>query len=349
MKFQSIKKFTALFLTLLLLLVFTGCSPASEPPADTADGNQAETFTITDQAGRTVEIPNNVESVAMTWGPAANFVLALGKGDIISAFNYSGEFAAKVSPNLANVSSVGKGKPDMEALAKLKPDVFIHKANDTATLEAVQDLGIPAVGIYSETQDDLLVATELVGKVLGAEEQATKLINFYNEKINFAADLVKDIPADERKTVIVMGSEIGKVANGTMLQSFLIETAGGINLAKDIVSEETWPTVGTEQIFSWDPDYIFCVNSSQATYSPEELKADASFANLKAVKNDQIAIVPSDQDLWDFPGVQSCLGVLWMLNQMYPDLYSEADLIKDIDAFYNLAYGMTFDREWLGY
>ncbi|NLM20768.1 MAG: ABC transporter substrate-binding protein, partial [Peptococcaceae bacterium] len=125
--------------------------------------------------------------------------------------------------------------------------------------------------------------------------------------------------------------------------------AGGINLAKDIVSEETWPTVGTEQIFSWDPDYIFCVNSSQATYSPEELKADASFANLKAVKNDQIAIVPSDQDLWDFPGVQSCLGVLWMLNQMYPDLYSEADLIKDIDAFYNLAYGMTFDREWLGY
>ncbi|NLM20910.1 MAG: ABC transporter substrate-binding protein, partial [Peptococcaceae bacterium] len=266
MKFQSIKKFTALFLTLLLLLVFTGCSPASEPPADTADGNQAETFTITDQAGRTVEIPNNVESVAMTWGPAANFVLALGKGDIISAFNYSGEFAAKVSPNLANVSSVGKGKPDMEALAKLKPDVFIHKANDTATLEAVQDLGIPAVGIYSETQDDLLVATELVGKVLGAEEQATKLINFYNEKINFAADLVKDIPADERKTVIVMGSEIGKVANGTMLQSFLIETAGGINLAKDIVSEETWPTVGTEQIFSWDPDYIFCVNSSQATY-----------------------------------------------------------------------------------
>ena len=351
MRFIGIKKVTAVLLMLLLAIMFTGCSSSktNAPVDNQANTQQSSTFTVTDQAGRQVEIPANVDSVAMTWGPAANFVLALGKGNIVTGINYTSDFAAKVAPNLANVGTVGKGKPDMEALAKSKPDVFIHKANDTQTLDAVQKLGIAAVGIYSEDPEDMIIATELVGKVLGAEDKATQLINFYNEKNAFAKNLIKDIPANERKTAIVMGSDLGKVANGTMIQSYLIETAGGINMAKDIESKETWPTVGTERIFSWNPDYIFCATSNQATYKIKELKMDASFANLAAVKNNRIALIPSTQDLWDFPGVQSALGTLWMLNQMYPEKYTEEDLIKDVDAFYNMAYGMNFDRQWLGY
>ncbi len=351
MRFKGIKKVTALLLFLFVAMVFTGCSPskAKEPAANQSNTQPSSTFTITDQAGRQVEIPAKVDSVVMTWGPASNFVLALGKGNIVTGINYTSDFAAKVSPNLANVGTVGKGTPDMEALAKLKPDVFIHKANDIQTLEAVQKLGIAAVGIYSETPEDMIIATQLVGTVLGAEDKAEQLINYYNEKNTFVKNLVKDIPANERKTAIVMGSDIGKVANGGMIQSYLVETAGGINMAKDIESKETWPTVGTEQIFSWNPDYIFCATSNWATYKIEELKKDANLASLAAIKNNRIATIPSTQDLWDFPGVQSSLGALWMLNQMYPEKYTEADLSKDVDAFYKMAYGMTFDRQWLGY
>jgi hypothetical protein len=34
---------------------------------------------------------------------------------------------------------------------------------------------------------------------------------------------------------------------------------------------------------------------------------------------------------------------------MYPNLYSTENLQKDVDDFYNMAYGMTFDKKWLGY
>lgn len=351
MNLAGIKKITVLLLALLILVVFTGCSPSktSGPADNQANTEKNSTFTVTDQAGREVEIPKNVDSVAMTWGPATNFVLALGKGNIISAINYKSDFALKVAPNLANIGTAGRGLPDMEGLAKTKPDVFIHKASDTRTLEAVQALGIAAVGIYAEDPKDMIIATELVGKVLGAEEKARQLIKYYNDKNEFARNLVKDIPENERKTAIVMGGNIGAVANGGMLQSHLIENAGGINLAKDIEAEEIWPNVGTEQIFAWDPDFIFCVNASQATYTPDEIKKDPSMSNLKAVKNNKVMVVPSEQDLWDFPGIQSILGTLWMLNQMYPELYTEEEFIKEVNNFYKMTYGMTFEREWLGY
>ncbi len=348
MKFKGMHKISVLLIILLMATLFTGCSSnQAEQASQTAP--KPTTVTVTDMAGRQVVVPAEVKSVALVWGPSTSFVLALGKGDIITGINYKSDFAVKVAPNLANVGSVGKGQPDLEAVAKVKPDVFIHKATDTKGLDAVQALGIPAIGIVAETPEDLIKATELLGKVLGAEDKAKKLVTFYNEKNAFARNLTKDIPADQRKTALVFGSEIGKVAHGGMLQSFQVETAGGINLAKDIQSKEIWPTVGTEQIFAWDPDFIFCEDYSGGAYTIADLKKDPSFAKLKALENDNMAYIPAKQDLWDFPGVQSSLGTLWMLNQFYPEKYSEAELIKDIEAFYTMAYGTTFDREWLGY
>lgn len=348
MKLKGTQKISVLLIILLMASLLAGCSSKKAEQPSQTDPKTA-TITVTDQAGRQVVVPAEVKSVAITWGPATNFVIALGKGNVITAMNYKSDLALKVAPNLANAGTVGKGVPDMEALAKLKPDVFIHKANDIKTLDAVQALGIPAVGIYSESPEDLVKATELVGKVLGAQDKAQQLIAFYNEKNAFAQNLVKDIPADKRKTAIVMGSEVGKVAHGEMIQSFLIESAGGVNMAKGIQSKETWPMVGNEQIFSWNPDFIFCENYNQATFKIDELKKDPGFAKLTSVKNNHIAYIPAYQDLWDFPGVQSALGTLWMLNQMYPEKYSEQDLIKDINAYYTMAYGATFDRAWLGY
>ncbi len=348
MKFKGAPKISVILIILLMASLLAGCSSkTAQQTSGTATKNT--TITVTDMAGRQVVVPAEVKSVALVWGPSTSFVLALGKGSVITGINYKSDFAVKVAPNLANVPSVGKGQADLEAVAKVKPDVFVHKATDIKTLDAVQALGIPAIGIVAETPEDLIKATELLGKVLGAEDKAKQLTAFYNEKNAFAKNLTKDIPAEQRKTVLVMGSEIGKVAHGGMLQSFLVETAGGINLAKDIQSKENWPVVGTEKIFAWNPDFIFCEDYNGAAYKIDDLTKDTGFAKLKAIKNNHIAYIPAHQDLWDFPGVQSSLGALWMLNQMYPEKYSEQDFIKDVNAFYTLAYGTTFDRAWLGY
>ena len=74
-----------------------------------------------------------------------------------------------------------------------------------------------------------------------------------------------------------------------------------------------------------------------------------TWSDLSSVKNRRIYLVPTDRDSWEFPGVSTCLGILWMLMKMYPDYYSQEEFLSEVDAFYDFAYGMTFDLDYLGY
>lgn len=350
MRLLFYKKPIAIVLSIVMLLSITSCGSTKKTnSADIENADLKNTFTITDQAGRTVEIKNNTQSIAVVFGLATNFILALGKGENFVAISSSNDMFNRICPPLANVNTIGKGRVDMEAMAKLNPDVFIHRATDVDTLKAVSALGIPSIGIAPESTEEILQTVILLGKVLGVEERANILMDYYNERVEFAKNITSNIPVDKRYTAIVMGSEIGKVASGNMLQSYLIETAGGINMAKDIESKEIWPVVGAEKIFQWNPDFIFLTNSIASKYNLDDLMTDPAWSELNAVKNKRVLLVPSDRDSWEFPGLATVLGFLWMLNQMYPALYSEEEFLLEVDEFYDTAYGITFTKDYLGY
>ena len=335
-----------LLVALMFAMSFTSCGGgqrAADPALSTA------AITITDMAGREVKISENVESVALIYGIITSYIVALGKADKLKAVVFTSDFFKMTHPVFETIGSIGKGQVDMEALARLNPDLFIHRASDIRTLNAVQELGIPAIGIMAENRDDITAMLSLLGKALGAEERAAELIAYYGQMLDRAIDITGDIVADKRKSAIVMGSRLGSVANGDMLQSLMIETAGGINSAKDVVSTEIWPVVGTETIFDWNPDFLFLTNSSSANYSVESLLSDPAWANLAAVKKKQVYRVPSDLDSWEFPGISSALGALWMVSVMYPDRFSREQLDAAAKEFYKMAYNLDVTSELLVY
>ena len=354
-----IKKTAAVLLAALLLLssiTVTGCG---KNPADSTDPgiNAAGTvisetdteLTVIDQAGREVTVMKDPESIALCYRVVIRFLINLGVGDRITGIGKSEPFLEELQPSLKDCIDVGKGVADIEALAELKPDLFIHKASDTETLEAVQKIGIPAIGIDVETPEEMVTALELLGKVCGAEDKAQELIEYYQGSIERSRSLADTISDEDRVTAIVMGSSIGKVADGSMLQGRMLETAGAVNCAADLKATELWPAAGTEQIFSWDPDYIFITGSEGAVYTAEDIYNDPAWSELKAVKNGHVVMIPSERDSWEFPGVISALGIDYMMSVMYPDLLSESDLEKNVSAFYELAYGKAYSREELGY
>ena len=354
-----IKKTAAVLLAALLLLssiTVTGCG---KNPADSTDPgiNAAGTvisetdteLTVIDQAGREVTVMKDPESIALCYRVVIRFLINLGVGDRITGIGKSEPFLEELQPSLKDCIDVGKGVADIEALAELKPDLFIHKASDTETLEAVQKIGIPAIGIDVETPEEMVTALELLGKVCGAEDKAQELIEYYQGSIERSRSLADTISDEDRVTAIVMGSSIGKVADGSMLQGRMLETAGAVNCAADLKATELWPAAGTEQIFSWDPDYIFITGSEGAVYTAEDIYNDPAWSELKAVKNGHVVMIPSERDSWEFPGVISALGIDYMMSVMYPDLLSESELEKNVSAFYELAYGKAYSREELGY
>ena len=43
------------------------------------------------------------------------------------------------------------------------------------------------------------------------------------------------------------------------------------------------------------------------------------------------------------------LGIDYMMHIMYPELMTDQELEQRVDEFYQLSYGKTFEREYLGY
>lgn len=357
----GIMKKTAAFLIAVLLLMTsvmaTGCSGKTDGSSSEAPGNAAGTvvsetdteLTIVDQAGREVTVTRDPGSIALCYRVVIRFLINLGVGDRITGIGKSEPFLEEVQPSLKDCTDVGKGVADIEALAELKPDLFIHKASDIETLEAVQKIGIPAIGIEVETPEDMVNALGLLGKVCGAEEKAQELIDYYQGSIERSRKLAESIRDEDRVTAIVMGSSIGKVADGSMLQGRMLETAGAVNCAADLRATELWPAAGAEQIFNWDPDYIFITGSEGSVYTADDIYNDPAWSELKAVRNKHVLVIPSEKDSWEFPGVISALGIDYMMTVMYPDLLSENELAKNVESFYELAYGRAYSRKELGY
>ena len=350
----------AALLTVLLLLPLAACGAGSGSGAGKGGGSAADIqdagkivrendkeVTVIDQAGREVTVPKGVESIAVSYRVVLRFIISLGDGDKITGVGKSEDFVDELAPNVRKAADVGKGVPDLEAVAELEPDVFFHKATDPDGLDAVQDLGIPAIGLSFEDPDDMKTALTIMGAVLDRQERADELIDYYECRVG--ADEKKAGEIENKKSAIVMGSSIGKVADGGMLQSRMIELAGGISCAADMEATELWPTAGTEQIFTWDPDFIFITGSESAGYTPEDIYRDPAWSELKAVRDRHVYVMPAEKDSWEFPGVVSVLGIDYMKSVMYPELLDQKQLQKNIDEFYELSYGRTFSGGEIGY
>ncbi|MBQ6440396.1 MAG: ABC transporter substrate-binding protein [Mogibacterium sp.] len=357
LKLKSHIKKRALSVIVLIMaavLMLSGCGVSSGGAAspDKAPGTViSETeneLTIIDQAGREVTVNRDPQSIALCYRVVVRFLLNLGVGDRISGMGKTEPFLEDVQPSLKETVDVGKGVADIEALASLKPDLFIHKASDTETLDAVQNIGIPSVGIDVESPEEMLTALDILGKVCGAEERALELSEYYETSVEMTLELAGTVSDNKKKTAIVMGSSIGKVADGSMLQGKMLESAGAVNCAADLKSAELWPTAGTEQIFSWDPDYIF-ITGSGASYTADDIYSDPAWSEMKAVKGKHVFMIPSAYDSWEFPGIVSSLGIEFMMSTMYPELLSDEQLEHDVTDFYMMAYGMELSREKLGY
>ena len=188
-----IKKTAAVLLAALLLLsslMITGCSKIPADGTDTGSNSAgtviSETdseLTVIDQAGREVTVTKDPESIALCYRVVIRFLINLGVGDRITGIGKSEPFLEEVQPSLKDCTDVGKGVADIEALVELKPDLFIHKASDVETLEAVQKIGIPSIGIEVETPEEMVAALGLLGKVCGAEQKAQELIDYYQGSI----------------------------------------------------------------------------------------------------------------------------------------------------------------------
>lgn len=308
--------------------------------------------TLIDGSGATLAIPENREeiTIASVYAVSVPFITALELTDRVVAINVKSKFWTEASEGLAAAGSVGRGAVDLEALAEFAPGVLIHRSNDAATVEAVTEkLGIPVLCLAVENLDDIMATLTMMGEYFGREARAKEVRDWLAGKFAMIDEIVVEIPEEERVTALMMGGALGRVAGGDMLQSWMIEKAGGICVAAGTVNKRNWIDVGVETIFEWDPDFIFCTGSTPLDYTVEGLLNDAAWSAMTAVREKAIFNTPARIDSWDMPGISCAIGTMYMLHRMYPRYMPAERLQQEIDEYYMFMFGETFGGAYLGY
>ena len=185
----------------------------------------------------------------------------------------------------------------------------------------------------------------MLGVLLGEDERAHEINAFFDESIAAAHKIAKSI-TEQPRAMFTGGSSPTTVANGTMLQSMILETVGAINVASDVDGAGGFIEVDIEEIIAWDPEVIYI--PVYATFTVDELLNDPAWASIQAVKDGKVFVFPSSLDPWDFPTPSVALGLVWLLNNLYPELYTMEQVINEANEYYQLVYGQTFTAEQLG-
>lgn len=303
---------------------------ATDPPA---------TRTVTDMTGRTVTLPAEIKSVA-TFGAIGvlnTFVETMGQGSKIcnegsASFTKSAsweKYQYVFAPQLKTspVFQDANGEIIMETVLATKSDVSLTMTKElTDQLEAQ---GLNVIQLSWKDQNDIKPAITLLGEVFNAQDVAADYLAYFDEKVALAEDLTENIKAEDKKTVLY--GSISSFTQPHLIAEWWIPAAGGISVTKDAPREKESLVYTLEDLLKWNPDTMIVSSSSEK----EKVLADTRLADVKAVKNGQIFIIPRVAHVWGNRTTEQPLTIFWTLNKLYPEIMTDEALSKEIFYFYS--------------
>lgn len=304
-----------------------------------ADGNRI----VVDSGGTEVVCPKDIKSV-MTFGSIGvinTLIETLGCADLIanemSPRFQSNQWQYRFAPQMKDCPQFEdqSGEIDMENLVAANPDLCV--VMQTATAQTLRDNGLNVLLLGfgdGRGPESIKNAITILGQALDAVDKAEEYCEYLDGMVEKIADVTADIPEDE-KLVVVYGN-VAAYTNPHILSEWFIPAAGGISATADIHTDASC-TYTAEDLLAWDPDAIIMISDNS-----EELKADEQINSIKAIKNDRMFTCPSVGHF--ITGSSEIpIGILWVANKLYPDIYPEEELAEDIRYFYStfMNYEMT--------
>lgn len=302
---------------------------------------------LIDQKGNEVIVPENVERVVTPYPIATNIIYTIGgQGKLVGIDNNSPDdlWLQRIDARIGEITKVGMPwSVNIEEIIALGPDVVIGVFGEVK--EKLNEVGIPVIELDLGSGSDIEFAIRLIGNCMGLVEKANDLAIFYQEKMKLIEDQVRSIPEDQKVRVMNVGRDsIYTAAIGGCYQDRLINSAGGVNVAGDLIGDGWFTQVSIEQILSWNPQVIF-VPPYLREGSVGEIINNPKWENIEAVKTKRVFIVPKGVATWDTPEPESFLAPIWMAQIFYPEQFSNINIKKEIKDFYKNYYEISLNDE----
>jgi len=293
-----------LVLLLMLCLFFTGHGFAAP---------------IIDNDGRVVVVEKPFTRIISLYAAHTSNLIDMGAGEQIVAVGRSD----KQLPDLQRLSF----RDDPERLLALKPDlVLIRPMISRAYPQLVQRLeqsGVKVVSLQPTSMDELFRYWETLGTLSGHELGAKQMIAAFGAGLAEITLQVDHIPQQDRKQVYfeAIHKRMKTFAPGAMAM-FVLESAGGINVATDAVQvrKTNIAAYGKEHILA-RADQIDVFLAQQGRMNPvtvDMIKNEPGFQVIKAVRNNQVFLV--DEKLVSRPTMGLIEGISLVFELLYPKI-----------------------------
>ena len=340
-----------------LILVLIGCGDTNnhtgngtESPSDPSQSEEG-TRTITDSAGRTVTIPETVESIVCVNVGALRYTCYMGAQDlVVGVEDYEQEPTMSRLYNYVNfdqfsslpvIGSNGEHYP--EAIIAAAPDVIIMSMAEGTDADDLQDkTGIPVVvvpGSDTTLDDNAYETIRLMGEVYGMEDRAEELTSYLD---SVKADLetrTAHIPDEDRPTVYVGGVSYkgthGFEGTESNYGPFVLIHAN--NLA-DTTGQSGAFDIDTEQVLAWDPDVIFLDFNGMSLINDDYAKNPDFYQGLTAVREgrvySQISFRSSASNL-----ETALADAYYAATILYPEQFADIDPVEKAGEIFTALLG----------
>lgn len=354
------KKYGFLAVATLAAGLLAACGSEESKTTSSSDKQTtAEEKIIQDQLGRDVTIPGEVDRVVVggilpyfsTWFVATNSTKEI-VGMHPNSYNAaSNSMLAKMSPDVLKASTdfIQNGELNVEELMNVDPQVYFEIANDTKSIEKLDEAGISTVALQTvEVADANPVETfnswlKVTAEIKGGDalDRADKYVDNVTDVQKEINTKLKNVEKEDKPRVLVLHQHSDKsivVAGQNLWGEYWVNKTGGY----DVVSGDGvqgQKEVNMEQIYKWDPDIIYITNFTET--QPEDLFnnkiSGQDWSDVKAVKDKKVYKVPLGIYRWFPPSGDAPLMLKWMANHNQPELF-DYDMNDEIKTYYKDFY-----------
>ncbi|WP_193608359.1 iron-siderophore ABC transporter substrate-binding protein [Nocardioides lijunqiniae] len=311
---------TALAAASLLVLAACGSSQPSADEADEQDQDAAASadagpITLTDGAGRTVELPGPATKVVSLEWQMTEDLLTLGV-EPVGVADPKGFSQWDTAEDLGDsVTDVGlRGEPNYDAIYQTDPDLVVLEVYgpDDEVVKKLEEYDVPVLALLGADAKDPIKQMKdtftLIGQAVGKDDEAADVLEEFDQSVEEAKKAVADAAPESTEFVYadayVQGSTISIRPFGQ--GSYVGELGEAIGLT-NAWDGEVDPAYGlgstdVEGIAQAGDVNLFYTALESDTWLPK-LKDNAAWESAEFVKQDRLAAFP--EGIWTFGGPRS--------------------------------------------
>jgi len=302
------------------------------------------TITVTDFRGKQLTFQRPVKRIVCLIESALSGLYMLNEEKRVvgvsrnvydkSLFSYYGRMDERIRNK--TISSPGNWDfVNIESVISLKPDLVILWAQQTESISALEERGIPVFGVFIRQKEDVYREMTALGKVTGNQARADELVRYTQNEILRFEERVGDVPPTRRPGVYYMWAQGNlETSGGSSTVNDLINLAGGRNVCASIPQEHL--VVNLERVIGWNPDVIVMWYNERK--DPSDVIKDPQWQKIKAVKERRVHELPEIFlcDLWT---LKFQYAVKMVSKWCHPELFKDINLEKEKEKMLRTLYG----------